>query len=67
MPKLDKFGRHEALHMSSFFARVVEEELLNHPHIEANPAWHQLTEKACEALNELYQAIGAQSSEDNAK
>ena len=67
MPKLDKFSQHEALHMSSFFARTVETELMSHPYIEANLAFHQLAEKAVDALNELYQAIGAKSAEDNAK
>ena len=62
MPKLDQYSRHEALHMSSFFARTVETELMDHPCIEADPALHGLAEKAVEALNELYQAIGAKSA-----
>ncbi|SPH17904.1 hypothetical protein DEA8626_01432 [Defluviimonas aquaemixtae] len=58
MSEPDKFSYHEALHMSSFFARAVEEELVDHPAVQAHPEWQALAEKACEALNDLYQAIG---------
>jgi hypothetical protein len=59
MAQLDKFGRHEVLHMSLFLAGAVERELLDHEQIRARPDWKALAETACTALNDLYQAIGA--------
>ena len=54
------FGCHEALHMASVLADMVDEQLCEHPAIERNPAWLRLAERAEEALLELYQAIGAE-------
>lgn len=50
--------KHEALHMCHFFAKCVEDELVDHPEVKNNPEWAELAEKACSALNELYQKIG---------
>jgi hypothetical protein len=53
------FGCHEALHMASFFAGAVDEELCDHPAIEQNPEWLKLARTAATALAELHQKIGA--------
>jgi hypothetical protein len=53
-------GCHEALHMASFLASAVDQELREHPAIQANPEWLKLAETATEALADLYQKIGAQ-------
>ena len=52
------FGCHEALHMASVARDFVEEHVCNHPTIGLNPEWEALANKACEALFDLYQAIG---------
>lgn len=52
-------GCHEALHMASFFAGAVDEELCNHPAIEQNKDWQRLARTAATALADLYQAIGS--------
>ncbi len=51
--------RHEALHMASFFARAVDEELAEHECIRNNPEWAKLVDTAVDALAALYQKIGA--------
>lgn len=56
--KPGSFGCHEALHMASFFAGVVDEELCEHPAIKAREEWSELAHKAATALADLYQAIG---------
>lgn len=53
------YGCHEALHMSSFLAEAVSEQLCEHPAIEANPDWYRLASIAATALADLYQEIGA--------
>jgi hypothetical protein len=53
------FGCHEALHMASFLAGAVDEELCNHPAIEQNPDWLKLARTAAQALADLHQKIGA--------
>lgn len=53
------FGCHEALHMTSFLASAVDEQLCEHSAIMANPEWLDLANTAVEALMELYQKIGA--------
>jgi len=55
----DAFSRHEALHMSLFLAQTVERELLDHPAVASDPALRALAEAACDALQTLYQKIGA--------
>jgi hypothetical protein len=59
MGQMDDYGRHEVLHMSLFLAQCVEEQLIDHAQIKANPRWHELAERANDALLALYQAIGA--------
>lgn len=59
MSQTDAFGRHEVLHMSLFLAQAVEEQLLAHAQVQANPRWRELAERANDALLTLYQAIGA--------
>lgn len=54
----DKYGQHEVLHMASFVQRVVDEELVGHGAIKANPEWLVLAERASEVLVQLYQSIG---------
>ena len=51
-------GCHEALHMASYFAGAVDEELCEHPAIKRNPKWLALATKAADALGDLYNAIG---------
>jgi hypothetical protein len=60
------FGCHEALHMAYVFAAMVDRELAEHPAVTTNPEWKALAERAVEALNELYQAIGAGHLSDDA-
>jgi hypothetical protein len=62
---LDQFrpgsaGCHELLDRSLLFARLVEEEVQNHPACLQNPRWYKLAERAVAALNDLYQRIGAE-------
>lgn len=59
MSQLDSFGRHEALHMASFLMGAIDEQLLSHAQVQANPEWKALAETAFDALFSLYQAIGA--------
>lgn len=63
MSTVDSYGLHEALHMSSFLARAVDEELLNHPEVRRVPELYALAEKASHTLATLYQAIGRISAE----
>ncbi len=59
MSQMDEFGRHEVLHMSMFLQRAVEEELIDHAQVQANPEWKALAETAFDALYKLYQAVGS--------
>ena len=52
-------GCHEAMHMASFFAGAVGEELCEHPAIQQNEDWAHLACTAATALADLYQAIGS--------
>ena len=52
------FGCHEALHMASVLAEMVEERLVDHPSIMLRSEWRELATRACDALHELYQVIG---------
>jgi hypothetical protein len=51
-------GCHEALHMASFLAGAVEDELCEHPAILLNLEWKALARDASDKLVELYNAIG---------
>jgi hypothetical protein len=55
----DPFGVHEVMHMSLFLAESVETQLLAHREVLANAEWRALAERACDALQALYQAVGA--------
>ena len=52
------FGCHEALHMASVLAEMVNASLCQHPAVEANSEWLELATAASAALHELYQKIG---------
>lgn len=52
------FGCHEALHMASVLAGMVDDQLCEHPAIQQRPDWQTLADRAREALSDLYQAIG---------
>lgn len=70
MPKADKndqqvqrfkpgsFGCHEALHMASVLAEMIDEQLCQHNAVSTRPEWLALATTAREALHNLYQAIG---------
>ncbi len=51
------FGCHEAMHLASVFRDIVEQHLVDHPAIKANPEWSALADEAMSALFRLYQAI----------
>ena len=53
-------GCHEALHMVSYLASAVEEEVVEHPAVAQNEEWLKLAQTAAKALADLYQAIGAE-------
>jgi len=55
----DKFCMHEALHMTSFLCRAIDEELLQNPAITENGRWLMMARRAEESLAALYQAIGS--------
>ena len=55
---IDRFTVHEALHMASFFARSVEEELCENQAVKSNPVLNMLAGRAVRTLGDLYQAIG---------
>lgn len=59
MSQMDAYGRHEVLHMSLFLAQCIEEQLMDHAQIRANPRWAELAARANDSLLTLYQAIGA--------
>ena len=66
MSQMDAFGRHEVLHMACFLTGAVSNELCEHRQIKNNPAWLALADKACEALGDLYQAIGSEHGDESA-
>jgi hypothetical protein len=50
-------GCHEALHVALMFAEIIDEYLVRHPAIKAEPEWAVQAETARRALFALYQAI----------
>jgi hypothetical protein len=52
-------GCHEALHTASVLLAMLEQHLMDHPAIAAQPAWYASASRAHRHLYELYQAIGA--------
>jgi hypothetical protein len=61
------FGCHELLDRTSRAAEAVARDLLEHPACFRDPEWYALADQAAEALNQLYQKIGAAhlAAEDN--
>lgn len=53
-------GCHEALHATSIFATAVNDQLLSHAAIVANPAWFDMAKSALDSLFGLYHAIGSE-------
>ena len=51
-------GCHEAMHMASVLAEMVEERLCEHLAVQQNERWTQLANDACDTLHRLYQEIG---------
>lgn len=56
---IGSFGCHEALHMASFLAAAVDEELCEHAAVKLVPEWFDKARQAAELLFSLYQDIGA--------
>ena len=61
--KPGSFGCHEALHLTSVLAGLVEEQLVNHPAVQMSQQWRLKAEKAACLLHELYQDIGSKHLE----
>lgn len=57
-PSLDQFHRHEAIDRCDLFARMVEDNLLSHPAVQANAEVRVLIEVAITSLAEAYQVLG---------
>jgi hypothetical protein len=57
------YGCHELLDRTSMMMKNVEEFVLSHPSCLINKEWFALAHKAVEALNDLYQKIGAEHLE----
>lgn len=55
---LDQFHAHEALDRSNMLVEIIDQQLLTHPYIKADPKKVALVEKATKALFKLYQQIG---------
>lgn len=51
-------GCHEVLHMASFLADAIEEQLIDHPAIQQNVEWVIKAKVAHDAILALYQEIG---------
>lgn len=52
------YGTHEVLHMCSFLAEAIDDEIVSHPEVLNRKDWSELAAKARDALYELYQEIG---------
>jgi dihydroxyacetone kinase len=52
------FGCHEALHTTSLLIDLVDRELCEHEAIQRNAIWTAYAQKARDALQDLYDAIG---------
>jgi hypothetical protein len=57
-------GCHEALHMTMAFVGMVDDQICMHPAIMQRPEWRVKADAACQALWELYQAIGREHVKD---
>jgi hypothetical protein len=63
-PAADDYGQHEALHAASVFALMVDNHLLAHPQVQANPVWQDHARRAVDALWDLYRDIAAVHIQD---
>lgn len=54
---LDQLHHHEAIDRCDLFARMVEDNLLSHPAVQANAAARELIEAAITSLAEAYQVL----------
>jgi len=54
------FGCHEALHATSMVTVTINDQLLGHAAIAANPEWFKLAQSAFDSLIALYHAIGSE-------
>jgi hypothetical protein len=61
------FGCHELLDRAILAAEMVEQSVLSHPACAQNREWYALAERAVAALNDLYQAVGAEHLGDETK
>jgi hypothetical protein len=55
---IDTYSEHEALDRTHCIQHMLEQLLLDHPVVQAEPEFLELATKAAEALADLYQAIG---------
>lgn len=54
------FGCHELLDRVSLVSKLLEEAIVTHPACVQKGEWYELARKASDALNELYQRVGAE-------
>ena len=54
------FGCHELLDRTHLLVEMVERQVASHAACVQNPEWFALANQAMTALNELYQAVGAE-------
>lgn len=59
--KLDQFHIHEALHLSSVFADMIEKHLLNHPVVQQDKKLRKAVENVVDDLAGVYILIGEKS------
>jgi hypothetical protein len=60
LAKPGSFGCHELLDRTSIVMSSVERDILSHPACLQNKEWFELAHRAVEALNDLYQKVGAE-------
>jgi hypothetical protein len=59
LSKPGSFGCHELLDRTSIAMSGLERDILSHPACLQNKEWFELAHTAVEALNNLYQKVGA--------
>lgn len=57
-PTNDEYTAHEALDRTWVIMQLVEQHLLEHPHIQADTMLTETVEHVCTSLMHIYQAIG---------
>jgi hypothetical protein len=60
------YGCHELLDRTAMLMKTVDQYVLGHPACVNNKEWFALAYKAVDALNELYQRVGADHLEKTA-